>query len=443
MSIPRTLLIALCALLLFGCASTVSLGSVEHPLSEGRYDEAVTALEANSKQLESAQGPIVLALDQGMVFHYARQFDLSNRHLDNAEGLITDAFTKSITEGVATYLVNDNARTYPGEDFEDIYSNVFKSLNYQMLGKTEDAMVEIRRATEKQQVLRDKYEKLSAKTAQAAKNNQVDGLSGDLVSIEFSHSALADYLGMLYSRRLGATADLSYFHGQVTSAFSSQPHLYPFSVPSRLDEELSVPSGKARVNVIAFSGLEPYKQEVSQYLPVSRSGWMKIALPEMEGRQSMISRVDVSIGDERFTLDLLEDLSAVAKQTFALRLQDITNRTLIRATMKAVGTSVIDVVGHGIAQSASENDRQGWGLLADLATLFSSVFSVASEQADLRMSHFFPAMARVGGINVEPGVYDVTVEFKDASGFVVGRVIYKDCHVKEGGLNLVEAVCLR
>jgi hypothetical protein len=52
-------------------------------------------------------------------------------------------------------------------------------------------------------------------------------------------------------------------------------------------------------------------------------------------------------------------------------------------------------------------------------------------------------MARVGGINVEPGVYDVTVEFKDASGFVVGRVIYKDCHVKEGGLNLVEAVCLR
>jgi hypothetical protein len=142
---------------------------VEHPLSQGRYDEAVTALEANSKQLESAQGPIVLALDQGMVFHYARQFDLSNRHLDNAEGLITDAFTKSITEGVATYLVNDNARTYPGEDFEDIYSNVFKSLNYQMLGKTEDAMVEIRRATEKQQVLRDKYEKLSAKTAQAAK----------------------------------------------------------------------------------------------------------------------------------------------------------------------------------------------------------------------------------------------------------------------------------
>jgi hypothetical protein len=124
----------------------------------------------------------------------------------------------------------------------------------------------------------------------------VDGLSGDLVSIEFSHSALADYLGMLYSRRLGATADLSYFHGQVTSAFSSQPHLYPFSVPSRVDEELSVPSGKARVNVIAFSGLEPYKQEVSQYLPVSRSGWMKIALPEMEGRQSMSSRVESPSG---------------------------------------------------------------------------------------------------------------------------------------------------
>jgi hypothetical protein len=440
----RAITVILSALLLWGCASTVELGGVERPLMAGRFEEAATALDEHGAQVQHAQGELVLTLDQGMVRHYARDFESSNKSLTEAERLISDAFTKSITEDVGSYIVNDNVKTYPGEDFEDIYSNVFKSLNYQALGKTEDAMVEIRRATEKQQVLRNKYEKLFAKTSRSARDNDVAAISqNDVVSIEFSHSALADYLGMLYCRQLGAEADKGYFYRQVSSAFASQPKLYPFPVPKSLDTELAVPTGMARINILAFSGLEPEKKEESTYLPISNTPAMKIALPVMMRRGTLVSRVDVTIGDEHFSLEPIEDLSAVAINTFELRAQDIANKTIVRATMKALGTSIVDGVAHHAAKNSSDADKPGMEFLADMLTLFSNVFSVASERADLRMSHFFPSIARVGGVNVSPGTYDVTVQFKDSSGFVVGRVVFKDYVVRSGKLNLCEAVCLR
>jgi len=439
----KVICVILCTLLLWGCASTVELSSVEHSLALGNYDTAVIALEGRAKNLKKAQGELVYSLDSGMVQHYARNFGLSNQNLANAEQLITSAFTKSITATVASYIVNDNTKEYPGEDFEDVYSNVFMALNYQMTGKTEDAMVEIRRATEKQQVLRNKYEKLFSKTASSARNSKVSAINQVPVSIEFSHSALVDYLGLLCSRSLGAEADKRYYQKQVSEAFQTQPTLYPFTVPKSVEDEMDIPSGLARVNVIAFSGLEPKKIERVDYVPITNSNWMKIALPVMQVRQSVVARVDVTIGTEHFTLEKLEDLSAVAANTFKLRSQDIYNKTIIRSTMKAAGTAIVDVASHEAAKNSNSDSRGGLTLFADILTLFSNIFNVASEQADLRMSHFFPSVARVGGINVPSGTYDVTIEFKDSSGNMLGRVIYKDFSVVEGKLNLCEADCLR
>ena len=42
-------------------------------------------------------------------------------------------------------------------------------------------------------------------------------------------------------------------------AFSLQPEIYNFPVPKNLNEDINIPEEKARLNVIAFSGIAPIK----------------------------------------------------------------------------------------------------------------------------------------------------------------------------------------
>jgi len=435
----RRIIVLLSALILFvGCSSTVNLNFMERPLAACDYPAALTALQAHADELQSAQGIIIRNLDLGMMSHFARDYDLSNQYLGQAELKISDAYTKSFTKEAASGFLGDNAKDYPGEDFEDIYTNVFKALNYQSMGKTQDAMVEIRRLSEKQQVLKDKYQKLLSATNQSASANGVGNVQTNLVSVEFSQSALASYLGMLFARQLNDTNDMKYYHRQIGEAFQTQPNIYPFAVPSSIDEELSVPEGKARVNFVAFSGKEPVKQENVQTIFITPEQWMKLSFPEMVSRSPEVVKVKAKIGDQEIVLEPMESIQAIAINTFSLRKESIYNSTVIRATLKAVGTSII-----GAASHAALDDKHKRSALADLITLFSSAVNDATENADLRMSHFFPGQARIGGMTVDPGVYDVEIGFYNAAGKKIGEVIYQQMDIKSGALILCEGACLR
>lgn len=434
--------LAVClSILCVGCASSINLHSMDGALASGDYTLALSQLEGRADELKKAQGEIVLNLDMGMMRHYARQPEASNQSLSNAENLISDAYTKSFTQGVATTFFNDNAQDYAGEDFEDIYANVFKALNYQMLGNTEEAMVEIRRSSEKQQVLKNKYQKLLQESNQKAGQNGVTSVETQMVSVEFSHSALSDWLGMLFARTLGDTNDMNYYYRQIKEAFSSQPTLFPFAPPSSIDAELAIPEGLARVNVIAFSGREPEKVEDITRVPLPNGQWMKIALPVMKMRNPEVKSVTARIGGQEIVLEPLESLAAVASNTFLLRKEAIYNKAVLRSAMKALGAGVVGEVA--AAATSNGNSGSGGRLLGDSISFFLSLFNDATENADLRMSHFYPGQSRVGGINVVPGVYDVEIFFRSASGTVLGNVLYRDCHVRQGQLNLCEGVYLR
>jgi len=95
----------------------------------------------------------------GMLYHYDGDYVKSNEFLTEAEYAIEDLYTKSVGKAVASMLLNDNALDYFGEDYEDIYLNIFKALNYFHMNKSEDAFVEIRRVNNKLNLLEDKYKK--------------------------------------------------------------------------------------------------------------------------------------------------------------------------------------------------------------------------------------------------------------------------------------------
>jgi len=421
--------------LLWSCASR-SFAVVDSELERSGYADSLILLEKNKKSLYKDRDKILYYLDKGMLQHFAQQYSESSMSLQEGERAIEEAYTKSISQEISTYLINDNVRDYGGEDYEDIYINVFNALNYYHRGNLEGAMVEIRRMNNKLRHLAVKYDSAITSLQRKALENDTRIPPNPNIQSQFSDSALARYLGMLFHREAGQYDDARIDRDLLLTAFANYPSIYANQTPESLSGEMEIPEGMARLNVIAFAGLSPVKQEKVMRIPLPDNRWIKIALPEMVSRNSEIYRIELVLDDgQRFRLELLEDMAAVAKETFKARQQIIYIKTILRATAKTAGSSVSGAL-------AKKADGIGSFILW-LYSIAAQVYAEASEQADLRVSRFFPARAYVTGINLHPGRYSFSIKYYNRSGKEIASIWRENMNIMENALNLAEAVCLK
>lgn len=419
---------------------------IDHSLESGGYQSAYQRLEEDSGRIYSTHDEVLLSLDKGVLSHYAGEYERSNQELAEAERKIEEYYAKSVTQAISSYLVNDTVVDYAGEVFEDIYTNILMALNYIHLGNIEGAFVEIRRFDNKLRAASAKYTDLIAQANRESGSN-----GGEMVAVpdmEFHNSALARYLSMILYRSRGqldsAAIDLRY----LDSAFASQPGIYNFPAPSSLAQELDVQEGKARLNVLAFSGLAPVKVEDGlQFYSAAGGFYYKIAYPLMQRRPSSVAAVDVTAipaGGRpaesvqkalSVSMEPLESIGNIALDTFAQRQALV----YLRASIRSVAKAASGAVWGGLSDNASD---AGVGLLFSVLQLASVVATETTERADVRCSRFFPGLAWVTGMSLEPGEYRVVIEYKDSSG---GLVAWEERNVSVSlaGLNLVESLCLR
>jgi hypothetical protein len=191
----------------------------------------------------------------------------------------------------------------------------------------------------------------------------------------------------------------------------------------------------ARLNVLAFAGRTPKKVEEIIRIPLG-SNWIKIALPVMQSRPSVITSIEVVFDSgERFPLELLEDIGAVAAATFEQKRDIIYARSVIRATVKGVSAAVFD----SMADNSEDSNNAA---LFSILSLGTQIFAEASERADLRVSRYFPGKAYVGALNVKPGEYSFSVYYHAGSNAVAARR-FENISIRQNGLNLVEVICLK
>jgi hypothetical protein len=193
----------------------------------------------------------------------------------------------------------------------------------------------------------------------------------------------------------------------------------------------------ARLNLVAFAGLSPVKKANDIRLPIGNGRYIKISLPEMVYRPSPVARVELVLDDgRRFDLELLEDIEAIARETYKAREAIIYLKTIIRATLKGASSAVLGAM-------AEESEEGGATLALGLLSLGAQIFAEASERADLRISRYFPARAYVRGVTLRPGTYSFEVRYYDAGGRVITSFRREDMPVREDRLNLAEAICLK
>jgi hypothetical protein len=415
-----------------------------------------------SGELYGEKDGVLFYLDSGILYHAAGEPRKSIERFDEAEILIEENFTKSVTDAVSSFLLNDYQLEYAGEAYEDIYLNVFKAIDYLKLGSFDGAYVEMRRLEEKLNLLEDKYEAL----AQSINSSPEAKGALKAASTDFYNSALARYISVLLyradRRRDSAVIEL----GRLKEAFSRQPALFDFPLPPELDGLLRR-GEKAKINVIGFTGRSPIKRASTVRLttgeglilvtqekedaggrmvlvnaapipfPVSAGFNFKCQLPQMKLRPSRIKRLVLFVdGAAAGELSLIEKMDKVAEETFKLAQSMIFFKTIVRTVTKGVTIKM----AKNLADKRAKAAGGGWfSVLSLVGGVAADVAADLSEEADLRAARYFPGQAYVGEFLVEPGEHELALEFYDGAGRRVYREEIPRRNYTQEALNLVTA----
>jgi len=244
-------------------------------------------------------------------------------------------------------------------------------------------------------------------------------------------------------------------------AFVEQPYIYNFDMP----DIKYLPENKDNtiISFVGLAGLSPVKEalnlrlrtdkdlnlvqimyddpemEEAEYghlaLPVSEDYYFKFSIPQIVSRPSFINKINVYANSDFLgELQLLEDIGAVANETFEAKKSLIYLRTVARAIFKGLAA-------HKAKQKEDKNKKEGvfgnW-----LKKALIDVATDISENADLRCSRLLPGKIYVGDFELSPGTYDIRVEFINEYGNVTSVKEIKDYKVLKTGLNLIEAFSL-
>ena len=446
---------------LTGCSSVATQKGFYEPihteLRAGNYDSVVVGIEAALKANKyKEKDRFVYYMDAGLANHYAERYDTSNSKLTKAEDAADELFTKSISRAAASVVLNDNILEYAGEDYEVVYANLIKALNYIALDNFDDVFVEVKRANHQLDMLEQKYREASDVLNEGAKNDtsRVD-INYAATKVRFNNSAFARYLSMHAYAAEGKPDDAQLDYDLMRRAFIEQADIYPFAMP---EVKYRADSGTI-LSVVALAGNPPVKEplnlrirtdkdlnlvqilydqpgmEHSEYghipMKVNQDYYFKFSIPQIVEKPSIIHRITVSINGKYLgDLQLVEDVGAVARETFEAKKSLIYLRTVARAIAKGL-------MAHNAKKKADDGTVGGW-----LKKFAIDVATDVSENADLRCSRLLPGKVLVGDFEIAPGTYNVRIDFMNATGAIIKSTTVMDYKVIPNGLNMVEAFSL-
>jgi hypothetical protein len=135
------------AFLATGCAHyKYETAGARYQIFSAHPEQAIPKLKEKAEQPGKDQ--LLYLLDLGIAYHVAGQYQEAVSTFLKAETIAEIKDYTSITEETGTLLVTDNVKGYTGEDFEKVLINIYLALDYSLLGKHEDALVECRKVNQ-------------------------------------------------------------------------------------------------------------------------------------------------------------------------------------------------------------------------------------------------------------------------------------------------------
>ena len=418
---PRLLILIL---LLQACAPSLKHHErVEERLSLHQYI-AADQVVAESQKGYGDRNALLYFLDRGMLLHLAGRYEQSNAFFEKAKTRIEALYTQSLLTHTGALISNDNLLPYAGEDFEKVLIHLFAALNYAAMEKWDAALVEARQVDARLNILNDNYDKKNV----------------------YKKDAFARYLaGILYETR-GEINDAFISYRMAYEAFQDYRRDYRTPLPSRIGFDLLKTAdaldlgeeferyktkfpkaaaqfplqGKAfegELVVVAYAGRSPIKKDYFINAPVSNGAGgtylLTVALPKFVARSSDVAAVELRLRQDgshlRVRLDLLEDITAIAKKNLEDRVARITVKAVARAAAKYIAARE---TRRKIAPD--KNDPLG-----QLIGILGNVYSVATEQSDKRSWRTLPGRIYLGRLSLSEGTWTGEVRYLGRQGRVI------------------------
>jgi hypothetical protein len=417
---------------------------IKRSLAEENYAQALEQVEG----IDQSSSGLLYLYEKGLVLHYEDRFAESNEAFEAAEQILEELYTKSVTRELAALAVTDNITKYRGEPFEAVLVNYYKILNYLHLGDVEGAAVECRRVNRKLQMIADAGDKtfandpflqyLTAMVYEAAREPTEAGVSYRVAARTFD--ALGETYGVeapgeffcdaaANARRLGDAAEAETYAARASCAQTPRDR-----VRLSLFLECGYVAYKVEENVVLPIFKDDRWDDADEFAPVlvDRYGntyssrkvdyMLRVALPRLEPAPLPYDYALVrarpagarrDAGGEAVRAVTVENVDAVAAYTFAENF----GKTLLRATTRAL-------IKYG-AKKAADSKDEGLGTLVN-------ILGFATESADTRSWSTLPQRILMARLELEPGVWDLEVEFHDASGARTGEATLSGVEIHEG-----------
>ena len=128
-TLSRLIVLVLTALWLSGCATYgAGITGAIQDVQRGDYVASETKLQLALNPTGSDR--LLYHLELAVVKHLQGDFAASNRLLDTAERIADDLETTLMSDLMVTMMSNPRQGAYPGADFEKVFINYYKALNY-------------------------------------------------------------------------------------------------------------------------------------------------------------------------------------------------------------------------------------------------------------------------------------------------------------------------
>ncbi|MFH1460606.1 MAG: hypothetical protein ABIG64_09610 [Candidatus Omnitrophota bacterium] len=377
-------------------------------------------------------------LDKGYIEHLSGKYTESIKTLEQAKLKFDELYTKSITKIAATWVINDYAAPYHGEDFERIFINIFQALNYLMLGEYAEAMVEARDVDSKLNAINDQYPEeqknvykedafvrmLMGIFYEAGNTDEDinDAYISNVKAIEIYERDYANYYDtqlpeILKENTLSTARFMGLFEfGKYRSKFNNTKFY-------TIEEKRQ----KSEVYLIQYNGISPAKVEESVMIPTLDGNVVKVAFPRYESRSYTVDGSRLSAKSLQGNIfecrtELGQNIGAIARKNLEKRKL----RFIAKSTARAAGRYLVE-------QKQTENiEKKHGNKAAEWFNFLFNIYNIVVEQADLRCWKTLPDQIRISRLILEPGKYEFNLENFSRSGEHLGQITLTEKTVTAG-----------
>lgn len=410
-------------LMLGGCAVGMNYDELAEQLRPERCPAGVAFMD-KSKDLYGKNARLVYMLDSAMARTVCGDYAGSNQRLHDAEALAEQLWTKSVTKEAASFITNEYAIPYEGEDFEKALINVFSALNYAMLRDYEGALVECRKLDQRLNLLNDKHETksvykqdafgryLSAMLYEASSPLNLENLDHAYIDYQKAVQAYRDY-EKSYATAMPRALVEDFLRVAAATGRSEDAKKLIGNNKNNSSMSQKEAASLARIVLVQLNGKGPRKVEDSiEFVP--ELGPYKMAFPKFvttpPACQSGALLADGSRGaGYKAYLERVEDINRIAVKD----LEDRQGRVLLKAAARFIAKqALIDAAAQGIDDKGSR----------EAVKLLLNIVNMGMELADTRQWGSLPGEISLARAFVPPGEYRLTARLCNNADFPLGSM---------------------